>query len=195
MPKNYVTRKADRDIYETLKAGEFCYIFNSRLMGKSSLMERTRERLKSEDFACIFIDLSHFGTRMTQEQWYASLINEIAESCAINFDLSTWWQAHSLLSPIGRLGKFIEEVVLVQIKQPIVIFIDEVDFMLHLQFSTDDFFAFIRFCYNKRADNPSGLVVERDGNLRAYNRIDEAVFNQAWIEKEIVLWKNKITAN
>ncbi len=36
----------------------------------------------------------------------------------------------------------------------IVIFIDEIDSVLSLNFPTDDFFAFIRACYNQRVDNP-----------------------------------------
>jgi hypothetical protein len=36
----------------------------------------------------------------------------------------------------------------------IVIFIDEIDSVLGLNFPIDDFFAAIRACYNKRAQNP-----------------------------------------
>ncbi|MEM7066189.1 MAG: AAA-like domain-containing protein [Cyanobacteria bacterium P01_B01_bin.77] len=46
---------------------------------------------------------------------------------------------------------FIETVLLTQITQPIVIFFDEIDHVSGLDFSTDDFFALIRHCYEKRA--------------------------------------------
>ena len=51
-----------------------------------------------------------------------------------------------------RLSKFISEELLEKLNQNIVIFVDEIDNVLNLKFK-DDFFAFVRSCYNKRADN------------------------------------------
>ncbi|PMB46335.1 hypothetical protein CEN39_26055, partial [Fischerella thermalis CCMEE 5201] len=48
----------------------------------------------------------------------------------------------------------IEEVLLVEISQQIVIFVDEIDSVLSLGFPIEDFFAVIRNCYNQRADQP-----------------------------------------
>jgi hypothetical protein len=71
-----------------------------------------------------------------------------------HFDLESWWIERSLLSYVQRLSIFIEKILLPSIPQNIIIFIDEIDSILSLNFNSDDFFAVIRDCYNKRADRP-----------------------------------------
>lgn len=72
---SYVTRAADHQFYQALQAQEFCYVLNSRQMGKSSLMVRTLARLKSEGWAGIVLDFSAKDSQVEQaEHWYNGII-------------------------------------------------------------------------------------------------------------------------
>ncbi|WP_414755283.1 AAA-like domain-containing protein [Anabaena sp. CCY 9910] len=152
---SYVTRAADHQFYQALQAQEFCYVLNSRQMGKSSLMVRTLARLKSEGWAGIVLDFSAKDSQVEQaERWYNGIINQLSRDFGLldNTRTRTWLKERDFLSPVERLEEFIETVLLPGISQRIVIFIDEIDSTLNLPF-TDDFFALIRACYNKRAGN------------------------------------------
>lgn len=171
----YVRRKADEELYQNLRQGTFCYVLNSRQMGKSSLRVHTMVRLQKEEIHCAAIDLTKIitNTNIDSDKFYAGITYTLAKSFNIFKTISefnAWWREYELLNSMQRLDRFIQEVLLTDLSllnKKIVIFIDEVDSILRLPFSVNDFFALIRACHDNRADQPE------------YNRLTFAILGVA----------------
>ncbi|HEX4947160.1 MAG TPA: AAA-like domain-containing protein, partial [Blastocatellia bacterium] len=148
----YVQRRADQALYDGLMQGKFCYVLTSRQMGKSSLMVRTAARLREEGVHVAVLDLTAIGQNLNAEQWYDGLLARVGQQFQLEDELEDAWLNHPRLSPLLRWMKAIREVVLPRLPGRIVIFVDEIDAVRSLPFSTDEFFAAIRELYNRRTE-------------------------------------------
>jgi hypothetical protein len=106
---------------------------------------------------------------LTPSQWYRGIISELWRGFGLTrkVNLISWCRSLEELSPVQQLSRFIEDILFVEISGNIFIFIDEIDSVKSLNFSTDNFFALIRACYNQRAENTE------------YNRLTFALFGVA----------------
>jgi WD40 repeat protein len=149
----YVERQADSTLYDGLMQGSFCYVLTSRQMGKSSLMVRTATRLREEGVVVAVLDLTAIGQNLNPEQWYNGLLSQVGSRLGLEDELDDFIYEKKQLSPLQRWLGAIREVVLPRSSGRVVIFVDEIDTVRSLPFSTDEFFAGIRELYNSRSED------------------------------------------
>jgi tetratricopeptide (TPR) repeat protein len=173
--KSYIKRDADDKLLKYLKEGKYCYVLNARQVGKSSLRVYTSKRLEDDGYHCINIDLTSIGSEdITVDEWYFSFILHIVEQLSLDEDaFAEWWDENSKLTVVNRFAKIFDKFILKESRKKIIIFIDEVDYILGIRkdFSADDFFAVIRTFYNLRSED------------KRYNRVSFALFGVATPEE------------
>ncbi|MEH1926518.1 AAA-like domain-containing protein, partial [Nostoc sp.] len=149
----YIPRQADEELLSLCQSATFAYVLTPRQMGKSSLMVRTAETLRDEGICSVIVDLQELGANVTAEQWYFGFLVKLDDQLMFDTDVVSWWEEHEHLGVSQRLTQFFERVLLAEIQRQVVIFVDEIDSTLSLDF-TDDFFIAIRYLYVARATNP-----------------------------------------
>ena len=156
----YVERQADRELLDALLDAQFCYVLDTRQVGKSSLVERTARNLRERGVAVAKIDLTTTGKEVSAAQWYNGMLRQVADSLQAAGmpdywdDLRGFWRDNSELGPMQRWVEALRAVVLANSDTNLVIFVDEIESVRSFDF-TDEFFAGIRACYNRRVDDPA----------------------------------------
>jgi tetratricopeptide (TPR) repeat protein len=154
----YVKRKADDELLELCRKGEYAYVLAPRQLGKSSLMLNTAETMYNDDerIQSVIVDLSPIGETATEQlTWYGHVLSDIADQLQLDFKFDEWKQRYAELGSTKMLELFLRDAVLRRIpgSERVVIFLDEIDSTINLSFK-DDFFAAIRLFYQRRAMVP-----------------------------------------
>ncbi|UCD98325.1 MAG: AAA-like domain-containing protein [Chloroflexota bacterium] len=179
---SYIVRPSDDELFKLTLRGEYCNVLAARQMGKSSLMVSTAKRLQEAGVRTAILDISILGGGISSEEaWFFGFLDELSFQLGLQVDVNAWWESHATHNPAQLFTNFLRSVVLVEVRSPIVIFVDEIDSALGMAF-TDDFFAAIRAAYNARASHnefqrltfvllgvarPADLI--RDRNRTPYN--------------------------
>ena len=74
----YISRDADQELLDLLKAGEFVNVVTSRQMGKTSLVYRAMVQLAPQGYQFAYYDLSKLRSETESRRYFQTLVNEIA---------------------------------------------------------------------------------------------------------------------
>lgn len=133
----YIKRKADDLLLDLCLQGQFAYVLTPRQLGKSSLMANTAAALKERAVRPVIVDLSITGVSEKDiDLWYQSLLYIISKQLNLQSDPFEWWATRRQITGTQRLSEFFEAVVLTEVSDPVVIFVDEIDSILSLEFPT-----------------------------------------------------------
>ncbi|MBI3924379.1 MAG: AAA-like domain-containing protein [Armatimonadetes bacterium] len=143
----YIERPEDDRLPEHVLAGHYVTVLGPRQMGKTSLLYRTRERLREAGLAVAYLDLS--PTREEPlESFYGHLASELAQQVAEpGVDLPLRPSSH--LEFLSSLKAIVENV---PSERRVVVMLDEVG-MVPEELS-DAFFSNIRYIFSNREVRP-----------------------------------------
>ncbi len=151
----YLKREVDRDLLAALKAGNFCYVLGSLHSGKTSLMLKVRELLKAENYLSVTLDFTNVNNNLISiEEWYEGAILELETVANLSKkSIDLWWSQKEDISAVERLIVFIEEVLLPNVKEKIVIFIDGIDTSSNFNQLLEELWALIEYYYQEKIEN------------------------------------------
>jgi hypothetical protein len=135
----YVERREDQLVFDQLVQGNTCYVLTSHQMGKSSLVVRLVDRLRQVGLRSVAIDLAAFGRELTPTQWYHALAQRVGQQLQLEDAFDACWASHRTLAPAERFLQALEQIAFTAVHDRLIIFIDEIDLLGSLPFSSDRF--------------------------------------------------------
>lgn len=155
----YIRRPADDQLYDAIIAGRYAHVIAPNRTGKSSLIAATSARLQNNGFRVATLDLAQISERdggSDPGRWYYSFAYRLLRQLRLKIDLQNWWQDKSIVSNRQRLVEFYVEVILENISEPVVVFVDEIQSLRDKPFA-EHLLASIREACNSRTTEPEFL--------------------------------------
>lgn len=152
----YIRRAADDQLYEALVSGRFAHVIAPDRSGKTSLIAATSARLQNNGFKVAVLDLGQIMERdggTDAGRWYYSIAYRLLRQLRLKVDLQAWWQDKAILSNRQRLVEFYIEVLLNNVQERIVVFVDEIQSVGQLPFA-EHLLASFRAAHNSRNTDP-----------------------------------------
>lgn len=151
--RSYIERDADNELQSAIKDNDrYPYFLAPRQSGKSSVMERTKSLLASDDLRIVIIDLSLFSQKELDDfdQFELNFVAMVYKK------LGVWEKLEINFNNLKQGPLFLLEsmqLLLHSLTGRIIICIDELNVLLERDFK-DDFLSQIRAIFNERASDP-----------------------------------------
>ena len=133
-----------------LNPGALIRIKAPQLMGKTSLISRILGYASEQEYHTVYLDFSSFGGKIFADldlflRWWC---RRISRQLKIKDRLDEYWDLELLSSP-SNCTDYFEEYLLPEIKQPLVLGLDEIDQIFPHRAVAEDFLGMLRSWHEK----------------------------------------------
>ena len=152
----YVRREADQQLVDVLLGGGNAHVIAPARSGKTSLVAAASAQLQSHGCRVAVIDLAQISDRdggTDVGRWYYNIVYRLVRQLRLKTDLQAWWHDKSMISNRQRLVEFYTEVVLANIQERVVIFVDGIHCIAGQPFA-EHLLASIRVAHKSRLTDP-----------------------------------------
>ena len=136
--------------HELIKPGSLIRIKAPRLMGKTSLMSRILAHAEEQGYQTVYLDLSSVERGMLSKlnKFLRWLCIMVSRQLMLDNQLDNYWNTEDL-GTTSNCTAYFEEYLLLQIRSPLVLELDEVDRLFSYNGLAEDFFGMLRSWHEK----------------------------------------------
>lgn len=154
---SYIERRADREFLESLLRGECCCLLDPSQSGKSSLLQRTRARLRERGIDACLLDLSFLAGSASLGEWYSGLVDLASSELTHGDHLRRIWRETAGLPLVQRFFRALHETFGGERRATILL--DEIGAVRMEGDPGDTFFAGLRAFVNESSAGRRGASV------------------------------------